>query len=110
MARIYQGHAFPAPINHNALHSIRLAAKRRVTVTIVYKDLKHEVTTRETEPYEIKDGKYWGYDYLRNEIRQFRLEGILNAHINKRPYTPRWPVLISDDGGYDNVSGSTTTF
>jgi len=76
------------------IDTIREAGKSLRTVVIKYIDSTGVITDRETEPYEIKDGKYWGFCLERNQMRQFSIGNILMAELTTSKYRPRWPVKI----------------
>ena len=80
--------------NNKILENMVKAAMENKTVAITYKDAKGVITERETEPYEVRDGKYWGYCTNKGSIRQFSLANILGARITGNKYTPRWEVKI----------------
>ena len=75
-------------------NTISKAGRNSVTVNIRYTDKKGDITHRETEPYEIKDGKYYGYCLSRRAIRAFLLTNISSAEITNNHYNPRWPVNL----------------
>ena len=74
--------------------NISRAARERRLIRIWYTSSDGEVSIRDTEPYEIRDGKYWGYCLDRGSIRQFSLEGITKTQVLKETYVPRWPVKL----------------
>lgn len=74
------------------IQTIQEGGRTLTTVEIQYVDSEGRTSVRETEPYEIKEGRYWGYCYLRQEIRQFKLENITSATLTDRTYIPRFPV------------------
>ena len=76
------------------IQTIQEGGRTLTTVEIQYVDSQGRTSVRETEPYEIKEGKYWGYCYLRQEIRQFKLENITSATFTDRTYIPRFPVKL----------------
>lgn len=76
------------------IRAIKNAARNQVTLIITYTKSNGETSVRETEPYEIKEGKYWGYCLNSQGIRQFNLERIVSAKVTKIQYSPRWPVKI----------------
>jgi predicted DNA-binding transcriptional regulator YafY len=78
----------------DVVEEIKKAAKDKKTVSIAYKDAKGDVTQRECEPYEIKDNGVYMYCHMRNEIRFFKLDNILNAKETNTPFTPRFPIEI----------------
>lgn len=79
----------------DVLSTIISAAKNKHTVTIQYKDSKGQVSTRVTEPYELRDDSYWGYCHMRGSIRNFKIASILSATEDVTTYTPRWPIQIT---------------
>lgn len=60
------------------------------TVRITYRDKEGRTSVRETEPYEIKNGRYFGYCLQRNSIRGFSLSNIVNAELTNNHFTPRF--------------------
>lgn len=76
------------------LNAIRIAAGRRVLLDITYRDSKGNVTTRSTEPYELRDDSYFGYDTDKGCIRNFKISGIVDAVVTKTPYIAKWAVQI----------------
>lgn len=76
------------------IQTIREGGRTLTTVEIQYVDSKGRTSVRETEPYEIKERRYWGYCYHRQEIRQFKLENITSANLTGRKYSPRFPVKV----------------
>lgn len=48
-----------------------------------------------TEPYEIKEGFYWGFKVAHEGgIRKFDISQIENAMVVDQNYSPQWPVKI----------------
>ena len=78
----------------DVIQIIREGGRTLTTVEIQYVDSKGQTSVRETEPYEIKEGKYWGYCCVRGEIRQFKLDRIISASLTGRKYSPRFPVKV----------------
>jgi hypothetical protein len=76
---------------------IREAGRNRQTVEIQYVDRHGAVSTREVEPYEIKDGHFWGYSLDANKpgIRRFNLERIQNIKPTSNTFDPRWEVKLA---------------
>lgn len=81
-------------INSDIIRTITSGARNLNIVTIVYRSENGEVTLRDTEPYEIRDNKYWAYCLEKQGIRQFHLGNILDAKITTDKYRPRFPVNI----------------
>lgn len=75
--------------------AIKIAAKKRVLLDITYRDSKGSVTSRRTEPYELRDDSYFGYDVNKNGIRNFKLDQIMSAKATDIPYIAQWPVMIN---------------
>jgi len=48
------------------------------------------------EPYEIKEGYFWGYKHSADEsgIRKFFIDMIEDVSIVSRSYEPRWEIKI----------------
>lgn len=64
-------------------------------VRILYQKSKTgEIKTYEVEPYEFKDGYFWGYDVFANSIKKFILNNILSAEDTEIEFSPRWSVQI----------------
>jgi predicted DNA-binding transcriptional regulator YafY len=76
----------------NIIDNIIKAGKEKKTVTITYTDSKGQVTVRETEPYEIKGDKYYGFSLDKNAIRSFTIGNISSVTVNDRTFVPRWEV------------------
>jgi predicted DNA-binding transcriptional regulator YafY len=76
----------------DAVSVITQCGKNIKVVNITYIDSKGEVTTRDTEPYEFKNGMYYGYDINKKGIRAFKLDNILQARPTNRSYKPQWEV------------------
>jgi predicted DNA-binding transcriptional regulator YafY len=74
---------------------IRKAAKDRVLLEVEYKNSSGEVTTRLTEPYELRGDSYFGFDVEKDGIRNFKLSSILSASATIKPFVARWPIKIS---------------
>ena len=80
--------------NSDILKNIVRGAMEQKTVNITYVDAKGLTSTRETEPYEMRDNKYWGYCKDKNSIRQFKMENVTSATVTENKYSPRWEVKI----------------
>ncbi len=84
----------PGIVQPDVIRTITKAAHDVTVVTIIYVNNKGELTYRDTEPYEIKDGKYWGYCLEKMGIRQFHLGNIVDAKLTNIKFKPRWPIKI----------------
>jgi len=81
----------------NSLDAIRLAARSLKTIILNYTDVKGRNTVRECEPYSLRPGKdgttrFFAFDYLRGEMRGFRMDRIAIAQVTEKAYTPRYQV------------------
>lgn len=72
------------------IKEIQDAITSKNVIAIEYRDLKGNVSLREIEPYEIKDGGVYGYCLAKNGIRKFNLSGILGVETKEDVYTPRF--------------------
>jgi len=80
--------------NKSVMGAIMNGAHNHKIVTIMYLDSKGNTSSRDTEPYEIKDGMYWAYCLMNNGIRQFKLSQIMQASVTSHVFTPRFPIKI----------------
>ena len=78
----------------SVISDIAQAGKETKLLKITYRKSSGEVSERITEPYEIKAGKYWGYDTEKDEIRQFFIVNILSTEILDETYEPRWNIKV----------------
>lgn len=63
------------------------------TVRFDYTDAEGETSSREAEPYEIKDGKLFGWCLERDALRQFKLENMSGVTIGQ-PFRARYKVVV----------------
>lgn len=78
----------------SVITDIKQAGKEKKLLKITYRKSSGEVSERITEPYEIKLGKYWGYDTEKDEIRQFFIVNILSTEVLEETYEPRWDIKV----------------
>lgn len=78
----------------NIIPSIQKAAQERKTIIISYRDKNNKISERETEPYEIKDNAYWGFDLDSKSIKRFTLNNILGVEITENIFNPQWTVKL----------------
>lgn len=78
----------------NVFDKIHKAARHRRLLRITYTDSKGVPTSREVEPYEIKDGKLYAWCLSANSIRAFKLTSIALAQVTDNTFDPRFPVKI----------------
>ena len=64
--------------------------KDNIVAEIMYKDSKGGVSTRDIEPYEIKDGSVYGYCLSKNSIRNFKISNILLIKTKGKKFIPRY--------------------
>lgn len=80
--------------NVTAEQTIRQAANNLHTVRIRYRKSDGTSSTRDIEPYSIKNYGVYGYDIKKDGIRFFKLSGIMSAKENRQVFDPRWPVEL----------------
>lgn len=79
----------------SVISDIKQAGKEKKLLKITYRKSSGEVSERVVEPYEIRsDGKFWGWDTEKDEIRQFFIVNILSTEILDEEYSPRWDVKM----------------
>lgn len=74
------------------LNIIAQAGQERRVIVMTYVDAKNKHTIRTVEPYEIKEGKFFGFCLEKNAIRAFKLDGIVNVSIQPETFEPRFEV------------------
>jgi predicted DNA-binding transcriptional regulator YafY len=74
--------------------NIKKAGQERKVLIIEYRDKGGVVTERETHPYEMRDGAYWGYDPSKGSIRRFTITNIMSAKISDETFIPQWPIKL----------------
>lgn len=77
-----------------AMKDIREAASKQRTIILMYRDSKGSITQREIEPYEMKNDGIYGYCYIKDSIRFFKIASILDTKVTGRTFMPRWPIMI----------------
>ena len=75
---------------------IRKAGRDRRVLRIRYTDKSGNRSERNIEPYEIRDGKLWGYCRKRRGIRQFDLSKVENPRVTRHTFIPKYPVTFDD--------------
>ena len=79
----------------NILTEIQQAARNRHLVHITYVDSKGNISDRITEPYELSDDSFYGYDTEKGSIRRFKVNGIQSAkEVKDSSFSPRFPMKI----------------
>lgn len=81
-------------LNNGTGKKIKEAAQNRFLLQITYIDAKNRPSIRTIEPYEIKEGKLYGYCRAKEAIRAFKLDSIQSAEVTAGEFIPRFPVLI----------------
>lgn len=82
-------------IESRVLSEIIKGAKSSKTIVVSYRSKGSGLTTREVEPYEIKDNKLFCYCLNKNSVRCFLLDNILDAVCTDNKYSPRFPIKIA---------------
>jgi predicted DNA-binding transcriptional regulator YafY len=78
-----------------AMDNIIQGATNLRTVSIRYRDSSGDLSERVIEPYEIKNGKLFGYCQSRAGIRAFKTENILAAVATNTAFEPKYPIKIT---------------
>jgi len=76
---------------------IKQQSNRNKVIAIIYeKSSENPEEWRFTEPYEIKDEKYYyGYDIKKDDhIRRFNIDSIAEAKPTNLNFEPRWEVKL----------------
>jgi predicted DNA-binding transcriptional regulator YafY len=73
---------------------IKQAAAEQKLLQITYIDAKNQPSIRTIEPYEIKEGKLFGFCTVKDAIRAFNLDRIQSAELHLSEFTPRYPILL----------------
>lgn len=76
----------------NIYESMNRAANEGKILNITYRDSKGNISTRDTEPYEIKGDSYYAFCRDKSGIRAFVIDNIVSAIVTDSNYSPRWPV------------------
>lgn len=71
------------------------SATSRNLLKIRYRDKSNQLSIRDVEPYEFKNGKLFAYDIDKGGIRAFTTNNIEAALQTDAPYEPRFPVKIN---------------
>lgn len=66
------------------------AIEEHKLATISYVDSKNKPSVRTIEPYEIKEGKLFGFCLTKNSIRAFKLTNIQTAEFLTQTFVPRY--------------------
>lgn len=73
-----------------ALDDLYRSIQEHRLVQFMYENQKGEINLRTCEGYEIKDGKFWGYDISKDGIRQFFLAMISDVELLDTTFIPRF--------------------
>lgn len=79
-------------MDNSVISTISEAARKKQKVRIRYRDKTNNVTERETEPYEFKNGRYFGC--TESGIRGFNIDSIISAEFMNETFMPKWPIKI----------------
>jgi predicted DNA-binding transcriptional regulator YafY len=80
--------------NSKAMSVIKKSGISNYVVKLKYIDSKGTITERMIEPYEIKEGKLYGYSIKDDGIRSFKIESVLDATKTESKFVPRWPIKL----------------
>lgn len=73
-----------------ALDDIYPAIQNHQMLEITYTNQKGETSSRTIEPYEVRDGRLWGWDIAKDAIRQFFLAMISECTLLETTFIPRF--------------------
>ena len=73
-----------------ALEDLYTAIAEHRLVQFTYENQKGEISTRTCESYDVKDGKFWGWDIAKDAIRQFFLAMISDVQLLDTTFVPRF--------------------
>lgn len=84
-----------------ALNNLKKASEELKTVEILYLDKEGKKSRRIIEPYSIKEKngswKFYGFCLMRQAIRSFDLNSILESYILSRVFEPRFEITLPTD-------------
>lgn len=63
------------------------------TVCFEYTDAKGEVSTREVEPYEFKEGELVAHCTMKDATRRFKIDRMTNLREGK-VFKPKFPIVV----------------
>lgn len=73
-----------------ALEDLYKGIEEHRLVRFTYTNQKGETKTRTCEGYEIRDGKFWGYDIAADSTRQFFLAMVQDVELLEITFIPRF--------------------
>lgn len=73
-----------------ALEDLYTGIQEHRMVQFMYENQKGEINLRTVEPLEVKDGKLWGWDITKDQIRQFFLAMISECVLLDTVFVPRF--------------------
>lgn len=73
-----------------ALEDLYKAIEEKRLVQFMYTNQKGETTLRTCESYEIKQGKFFGFDLAKDQIRQFFIAMMEDVKILDVRFIPRF--------------------
>lgn len=77
-------------VSGELISELNRAIEEHKLATISYVDSKNKPSVRTIEPYEIKEGKLYGFCLTKNGIRAFKLTNIQTAEFLTRTFVPRY--------------------
>lgn len=77
-------------VSGDLVSGLNRAIEEHTLATISYVDSKSKPSVRTIEPYEIKEGKLYGFCLTKNGIRAFKLTNIQTAEFLTRTFAPRY--------------------
>lgn len=77
-------------VSGDLVSGLNRAIEEHTLATISYVDSKNKPSVRTIEPYEIKEGKLYGFCLTKNGIRAFKLTNIQTVEFLTRTFVPRY--------------------
>ncbi|MFA7709507.1 MAG: hypothetical protein WCY30_00205 [Candidatus Neomarinimicrobiota bacterium] len=75
---------------------LRDQADRHKIVTFNYTNRNGIKKVHKVEPYELRDGYFWGYDLDGGHIKRFHASKLRNIKPGNRSYIPKWSVKMNE--------------
>lgn len=77
-------------VSGDLVSGLNRAIEEHTLATISYVDSKNKPSVRTIEPYEIKEGKLYGFCLTKNGIRAFKLTNIQTVEFLTQTFVPRY--------------------
>ncbi|MFH1209308.1 MAG: WYL domain-containing protein [archaeon] len=75
---------------------IKESGRQKRLLYIKAREKDGSIEPREVEPYSFRHKKsgtlFYGWDVVKNQIRSFRVDRIIEVKITEKEFTPRFPI------------------